>query len=129
MHLFVLTPQPDQFVAFGRSDNLDLLFTAAIPSIGHRDSVSDRLRGRFEVTREIIGIAAGADQVDYLPTKFRRVRQAGFGHGGSLQRKCGARHQTGSTSCWHSCWHFHADRKSFLSGNRDWFCCKDLGGA
>jgi hypothetical protein len=59
--LLVLTPQPDQFIALGWCDDLDLLCPASASPIGHGDSVADRLRGRFELTRKIIRIAAGAD--------------------------------------------------------------------
>jgi len=96
--LLVLTPQPDQFVAFGRCDELSLLRMAPIPSIGCADPVADRLRGWFELSREIIRIAADADQFNHLSTKFRRVMRTGFGHVGSLRRKCGGLRQTGSTS-------------------------------
>ena len=68
------------------------------PMVGDRDPVTDRLRGWFKLPREVIRITAGADQCNHLSTKFRRVRRAGFGHLGSLRRKCGGLHQIGSTS-------------------------------
>jgi hypothetical protein len=56
-------------------------------SRGHADPVADRLRGRFELSREIIRIAAGADQFNHLSTKFMRVRRAGFSHVGKPPAK------------------------------------------
>jgi hypothetical protein len=80
----LLAPQPDQFIALGRRDDLHLLLAASVPSIGHGDPMMDRLRGEFELTSEIIWIAARADTFDYSPAKFRKVRQAGFGHVGCV---------------------------------------------
>jgi hypothetical protein len=76
--LLVLTPQPDQFIAFGRCDNFDLLLPAPVPSIGHADPVADRLRGRFELSREIIRIAAGADLVQPFVDEIQASTAGGF---------------------------------------------------
>ena len=54
-------------------------FSSRRPScrIGLRDPVADRLRGRLELAGEVVGIAAGADQIDHLATKLRRNRADG----------------------------------------------------
>src|SRR5487761_2131728 len=69
--LFVLTPQPDQFVAFIRRDTFILFFPVAVSPVRDDHPVTDRLRGRFELSGEVIGIAASTDKVNDLAAEFR----------------------------------------------------------
>src|SRR5947209_1629830 len=68
--LAVLTPELVEFLAFCRRQ--PAAATADV-ALGLADPVPDRLRGRFELLRQFLRRAAGADQLYHLATEFRCV--------------------------------------------------------
>jgi hypothetical protein len=55
-------------------------FLVTIPAISLGHSVANGLRCRFELMRQVVRIASGADQINHLTPKLRRIGWAGLGH-------------------------------------------------
>ena len=60
------------------------LLPTPLPQAGLPDPIADRLRRRFELPRQLLGIAAGADQINHLTSKLGRVRRTRLAHGMAL---------------------------------------------
>ena len=70
--LVVLTAEPAQFLALGRGQTLT---TNATITTGLTYPVPDRLRGRLELSRQLLGRAAGPHQIDHLTAELHRIRR------------------------------------------------------
>src|SRR5271154_7211945 len=132
----VLTSKAPQFLPLSACRPINAL---AGVSLGLLHPTGNRLGGRLELTRQLLGRASRSHQIDHLSPELRRISGSVAGHQtpqkstsrvstkpGQLQRAQGRREPEGYTLGWLTHWFAAARHTRSSLRFRDFWRCFDL---
>jgi hypothetical protein len=90
----VLPAEAREFLALGGGHHVR---PRAVLGIGAAHPAGDRGSTRLELARQLLGRAAGADEIDHLAPKLRRISRAIAGHQEHLRLNSQGVRESGST--------------------------------